>query len=665
MISDLRWRLLLYGILLLVPLAIGLQVYQGVSHLNEEIDDSRDLTIGGDDSVRLEVEYYRMRDGFERLVAGDPTMDFDEAFERFDIVWSRAAGIREAPDFHMFSRESGILQLATALLDVLKEIEPEVERLEPGAEATLADIRAALTVFEDDLAASSIGFAIRRQKRGVEMRDDLSMLVGNIQRMSFAVAVVFTSVFLMVALEALRARRAEFNVRKRERRARFLAQHDALTGLANRALLAQTMKDALDAMRSGGAGFHLLALDLDGFKSVNDTHGHQAGDELLKVIAERLTRVIRQSDMVARLGGDEFAVVLNCCPGNARAAEVAQRMIDTIEQPITISGGTVHLSTSIGIASAPADGDTDEAILRCADVALYEAKAAGRRTFRFFEADMDAMLRRRLHIEAGLRRAIEAAELDVHFQPQIDLASGHVFGVEALVRWNDQSLGPISPGVFIEIAAKSGLIVDLGAWVLECACRRVVAWSERGLKPQLAINLSPIQLHHHNFLAMLDDTLARTGLPMDQLTLEITEDAMVGDNVATTEILTSLRERRITLAVDDFGTGYSNLAYLKRLPIQYLKIDQTFVKDIETDSNDRAIINGIIGLARSLGLKTIAEGVETECQRDFLLAADCHMAQGFLFKPALAETELLTFLESFRNRRPTPGPTNHDRFLVS
>ncbi|MEO1019328.1 MAG: GGDEF domain-containing phosphodiesterase, partial [Pseudomonadota bacterium] len=325
--------------------------------------------------------------------------------------------------------------------------------------------------------------------------------------------------------------------------------------------------------------------------------------------------------------------------------------------PIVVENSELHVSTSIGIASFPNNGYTMEALLRCADVALYEAKAAGRRTFKWFHAEMDEVLHRRQLLETGLRQAFEEDRLELHFQPQVDLSTRHIVGVEALIRWTDPTLGRVSPSVLIEVANQCGLILELGAWIIETACQRAASWAEQGINIQLAVNLSPAQLHHQNFLAMLDEAISRTGFCSRHLTLEITEDLLLQDDDATVEKLNGLRQRGITLAVDDFGTGYSNLGYLKRLPIQYLKIDQTFIRDIETDANDRAIIHGIIGLAKSLGLETIAEGVESENQRHFLLDANCHLAQGFLFAPALPESELFELFADDRELTPlSPRP---------
>lgn len=310
-------------------------------------------------------------------------------------------------------------------------------------------------------------------------------------------------------------------------------------------------------------------------------------------------------------------MVLRPCKSPAIVGEIATRIIEAIEQPIVVGNSEIHVSTSIGVTSSLSNGDTKEALPRCADVALYEAKAAGRRTFRAFEPDMDKELRRRRQLEVGLRQAIEAGDLDLHYQPQVDLASGRIFGVETLVRWTDPVHGTIAPDVLIEIASQCGMIIDLGSWVIETACRRTVSWAEK------------------------------------RADLQIAEDAMIRDNEATLDMLNSLRQRGITLAIDDFGTGHSNLGYLKRLPIQYLKIDRAFIKYIETDSSDRAIIQGIIGLARSLELEAIAEGVETEEQRDFLVAAGCRGAQGFLFEAALPETELLSLLDDSSAQQPS------------
>ena len=639
-----RWRLVIYVGLLLAPILIGIQAYKGVKDLSAGIDSASDLTLGGDDSVRMEVEYYRMRDALERFVAGDPKIDADEVMTRFDIVWSRAHGISTAPNFHQFSTESGIVTHAKALLRVLQMIEPNVEALERGRFDELNDMRAILEGFEQDLAASSISFAIRRQERGVEIREDLGGLLDNISKLGLVITAMILGIVASFVFEAVYARRAEANVRRREERARFLAHHDALTGLANRTRLAQAIEKALGEIRRKSANFYLLALDLDGFKGVNDTYGHHTGDELLQIVANRLLKIFRGDDLVARLGGDEFAVIIRQCPGAETVAEIASRTIAAIEQPVIIDNNTIHVSTSIGIAESPKDGATLQDVLRCADVALYEAKAGGRRAFCFFATEMDEMLLHRRRLESGLRQTMESQSLELHFQPQVDLESGHIFGVEALVRWVDPALGQVAPDTFLEIASQTGLIFDLGSWVMEKACRSAVSWAERGLTLQLAINVSPKQLYHHDFLVILDSILMRTGFPARHLTLEITEDAMVGNDDAALETLVSLRRRGVTLAIDDFGTGYSNLGYLKRLPITYLKIDRTFVKDIESDVSDRAIITGIINLAGSLGLKTIAEGVETEEQRTFLLESNCKMAQGFLFQPPLSEPQLLSLI---------------------
>lgn len=636
------WRLFLYIASLVAPILVGIEIHFAMGRLNQEIIAARQLSIGGSDNARLEVEYYRFRDGIERFVTGDVTIDFDEMLTRFDIVWSRAEGMSKGPELRNFSDEAGLRDTAKKLLNALQVIEPQVEQIRRSDVAELALIRDQLVGFEQPLATGSIKLTQLRQERAVEVRGDLALIVEEIRWMGLIVLVIAVCVIILFFLEAHYARLAQFRLHRREERAQYLAHHDSLTGLANRTLFLDELQSVLRA--KDRPPICLLALDLDGFKGVNDTYGHLVGDELLRVVADRLRKVVDENDLVARLGGDEFAIVLNRYESVDAVSEVSEEIIREISRPILLGGYELHVSTSIGIVRAPEDGETKEVLLRRADVALYEAKDSGRQTVCWFKPEMDEIVKRRQQLEIGLRQAFDEQRLEVYYQPQVDLQTKQIVGVEALARWHDPALGEVAPSEFIGIANHCGLIFDLGNWITETSCRCAASWSRMGVDLPISINLSPAQLHHPEFLTKLDDIIARTGIARHKLTLEITEDLLLHDDNKTLINLLGLQQRGLSLAIDDFGSGYSNMGYLKRLPLQYLKIDQTFIQDIELDQNNQAIIKSITGLANSLDLKTIAEGVESESQRQFLLRSGCRMAQGFLFHAPMSDEGILQLL---------------------
>ena len=410
--------------------------------------------------------------------------------------------------------------------------------------------------------------------------------------------------------------------RRSDERITYLARYDSLTGLPNRTLFNESLRQACEE----GAPFALLYLDLDGFKAINDTLGHALGDALLVAVAGRLRGCLREGDLVARLGGDEF-VVLHLGEPDAAAA-LAQRLIGQVAQPYALGDTPASVGLSIGIAMACDAGRAPEDLLKAADLALYHSKTEGRGTWHFFEPEMARRADVRHALQADLRRAIEGEELIVEFQPIMDLVTGDVTGAEALVRWLHPVRGRISPADFIPIAEESGLIVPLGAWVLRRACREAASWAGTA---RVAVNLSPLQFRDPGLLALVDEVLAETGLSPQRLELEITESVFLDAVDTTLACLHALRERGIHIALDDFGTGYSSLSYLRSFPFDKVKIDQSFIRDLSVNEEAIAIVQAIVGMAGSLGMRTTGEGVETQSQAELLQLTGCSQVQGYLF----------------------------------
>jgi diguanylate cyclase (GGDEF)-like protein/PAS domain S-box-containing protein len=433
--------------------------------------------------------------------------------------------------------------------------------------------------------------------------------------------------------------------RKRaEARESYLAQHDALTGLPNRLLMQDRLQQAIVQARRNSGQVALMFIDLDRFKRVNDSFGHGIGDTVLKQVSVRLSRCLRDSDSLARLGGDEFTVMLPEVPNAQLAGEVAERILSELSQPFIDGDKELHVSASIGISLFPRDGGLPDELVKHADAAMYSAKDSGRNSYRYFTEGLNEEVRERVALESGLRRAIERNELRLYYQPKIDLVSGKVMGAESLVRWQHPTLGLVAPARFIPIAEESGLIVQLGEWVLKSACEQIRAWRGKGVALPVAINMSARQIQRPNLAELVMDIIAACDVDPTLVEIEVTESAIMSDAMTSISTLQRMKSRGIAISIDDFGTGYSSLSYLKRLPLDILKIDQSFVRDITSDYNDAAIVRAIIGLARSLGIKVIAEGVEDDGQLSFLNAYGCNYAQGFLFgKPMDAErfTELI------------------------
>ncbi len=423
------------------------------------------------------------------------------------------------------------------------------------------------------------------------------------------------------------------NTRRKETETRlqFLANHDSLTGMLNRSGMMLRFTEVIAQARASRRRLALMFVDLDRFKAVNDTLGHLAGDRLLKAAAERMCAELGATDIAARLGGDEFTVLLEDPPGSSRAEGLAARVIASMARPFHLNGQEVFVTASIGVARFPEDGEDAATLLQHADVAMYRAKERGRNICRFYTEDMSDHGLEQLMLENSLRRALERGEFELHYQQQIDTTSGRIAGIEALIRWRRPGVGLVPPAAFIELAERNGLIGPIGAWVLREACRQAREWMDAGLDfGRIAVNLSACQFGAGDLLDTIRDALDVTGLPATKLELEITESAIMQNPQEAIELLEGIRAMGVTLAVDDFGTGYSSLASLKQYPLDRLKIDRSFVSGIPEDADDIAITEAIIAVAHKMGLKVVAEGVETEAQLAFLRAAGCDFAQGYL-----------------------------------
>ncbi len=425
-----------------------------------------------------------------------------------------------------------------------------------------------------------------------------------------------------------------------EERFRHLAHHDPLTGLPNRSLLQDQFSQALGRARRSNTNLAILFIDLDRFKTINDSLGHGVGDELLREVAERIRVTVREVDTVARMGGDEFVVLLTDLGDPADAARVAQHILLSLAKVTFIDGHPLHITPSIGISLFPDDGKDFDELLKHADAAMYLAKENGRNGYQFFTSEINAFAHGRLEIETGLRRALENHEFELHYQPQIAIADGTIFGAEALLRWRHPQRGLIMPNDFIPIAEDSGLIVPIGEWVLRTACAQYSQWRRSGMRPfRLAINLSARQLRQKNLPKVVRDILATNSIDASDLELEITETSLMQNTDGAAVALRELKALGVQLSLDDFGTGFSSLSFLRRFPIDILKIDRSFIRDISTDPSDAVLVRAIIDLAHSLGMSTVAEGVETSGQLAFLRTHDCKFAQGFFIsKPLPADT---------------------------
>jgi diguanylate cyclase (GGDEF)-like protein/PAS domain S-box-containing protein len=430
-----------------------------------------------------------------------------------------------------------------------------------------------------------------------------------------------------------------------EERIHYIANHDALTALPNRAMFSDMLNMSIQNGRRYNRGFAVLFIDIDRFKNINDTLGHDAGDRLLQEMGKRLTETVRTSDVVARLGGDEFVVLVQEVLEVKQVASVARKVLSALVHPVTIEGQECRMTASIGICMYPSEAQDEVALMKGADIAMYRAKEDGKNNYKFYSQEMNVHSFERLALETSLRRGIERNEFLLHYQAKLDLRSGRITGVEALVRWQHPDMGMVPPAQFIPLAEETGLIVPLGKWVLHTACAQGVAWRKQGLPPvHIAVNLSARQFADDDLVADIAGALKSTGLPPQLLELELTESMVIQNSERASRVLREIKGMGVRLAIDDFGVGYSSLTHLKRFPIDTLKVDRSFIRDVPGDAEDKAITEAIIAMGKSLNLTVVAEGVETQEQQTFLKEHACDEMQGFFFSkpiPGEAFAELL------------------------
>ncbi|HEX7953655.1 MAG TPA: EAL domain-containing protein, partial [Burkholderiales bacterium] len=445
--------------------------------------------------------------------------------------------------------------------------------------------------------------------------------------------------------------------RKRaEEHIEYLAYHDELTGIPNRAYFQRAFEHTIATSQRQGLNSALMVVDLDRFKNINDIIGHEAGDQLLKQVAARLHTCLRDGDVLARLGGDEFVVLMQDASSLAAVSAVANKLLEATSRPLIIDEQEFLITASIGISTCPHDGTDLQTLLRNGDVAMYRAKESGKNRFQYFSPDMDVHGRERLAIESALGRALERDEFTLQFQPKMQVSTRNVAGMEALVRWRHPEKGLMHPGAFIAIAEETGMIVQLGDWVLGEACRQAQALREAGHGNLcVAVNLSVRQLYDQGFALRVSEALRQSGFPAKNLELEITESMVMRDAEGSISLLQALRDTGVRIAIDDFGTGYSSLAYLKRFPIDCVKIDRSFIQDLPDDRDDASITRSIIAMAHNMKLEVVAEGVETESQLTFLHGYGCDEIQGYLYSEPLDADAFERFLDAHADRAPVPA----------
>jgi diguanylate cyclase (GGDEF)-like protein/PAS domain S-box-containing protein len=453
--------------------------------------------------------------------------------------------------------------------------------------------------------------------------------------------------FIAVAEDIAARKRVEEDLRSQQLRAQYLASHDSLTGLPNRSLLHDRLDHAIAHAHRTKRMVAVMFLDLDRFKLINDTLGHKSGDQLLQTMGARLQEIMREGDTVARLGGDEFVILVEDLANEEEATSIAEKVLSQIAVPAALDGHQLVLSTSVGVSMYPKDSQNAHVLLKQADIAMYQAKEKGGNALRYFDPEMNSHVFHRLAIENGLRRALELDELALRYQPLVDLKTGRIVGMEALVRWNHPEKGLLGPDEFISVAEETGLIIELGECVLRKACQQQQEWQEQGLPGvRMAVNLSAKQFGPRNLVSRVRAVLNETGMDPSLLKLEITETGLMQDVARTQDALLELSAMGIELAIDDFGTGYSSLSYLKTLPIDTLKVDRSFVNDLAVDTDDAAIVSATIRLAHSLGLRVIAEGVETLTQLAFLANQRCDEGQGYYFSLPLVPGDMEDLLRA-------------------
>ncbi|WP_319530934.1 bifunctional diguanylate cyclase/phosphodiesterase [uncultured Cohaesibacter sp.] len=662
-----QFKLLVLTYLSAVGLLLVLEISQfnKTENLRGQIEASYEMTSGRDEGLRLELDYRRFQTALSNYVLSDTDQSarqgsefvtHEELMNWFDIFWSRIFSVTQIEYDIVELQQPALKSKLNNLRQTMMNIDQLVTNLTPGDFKSYRSIRDALNDHDELISTFASAVTRDRMSKAERLQSNLTGALASMDTLLVSSGIGGALLLTLFGTEAFRARNEEQKTREREARVRFLAQHDPLTGLRNRSYLNEKVAAYIRESDLDGRNFHLLLLDLDKFKDVNDTFGHPMGDRLLKKAAARLTNIFASAeDIVSRLGGDEFAILMR--GSREEAEQAAQRIIRELSASFEIAGHDIRISTSVGVSSYPQLSGSVEDLMRDADLALYEAKNQGRQTFAFYEPSMSVAIKYRMLLEGDLRRALASDDgmgLEVYYQPQVSLREGEqdrgIIGVEALVRWFHPKRGQIPTMEFIDIAETAGLIDELSDWIIHQACEDVVLWHQAGFMINLSVNLSPLQLNNPQLPEELLQHLDKCGFDPNYLTLEITESTDVRDTQAAAAMLSRLADKGISLAMDDFGTGYSNLGYLKSLPLHTLKIDRSFVMLLEENEEDRKLVRGIINLAQGMGLKVVAEGVENEQQVTFLCEEKCDVAQGYHFGRPMHKLGILSMLEESRTR---------------
>ena len=520
------------------------------------------------------------------------------------------------------------------------------------AASKMLDARLKTTGYEFTLTRLDVAEEIRQGDERIGLLVLRYSLTPFYRKLAGHAAVILGVALGALLLVQLFLARMKSTVNRAERFLDYLAFYDPVTSLLNRRGFNMRLAEAIEQAREEGGEIGLILMDLDNFKVVNDTMGHVFGDEILRMVGQRLLSLSRSTDTACRIGGDEFVVIMRQRDDSPHdMAGIANRVIALLADPFKHQEHEFFLTASVGCSVYPRDAEDAETLMRKADTAMYYAKLEGKNTYSLFRPEMDAAAQKRLTLEKSLRRALEGAEFEMHYQPQIELKSGRIVGVESLLRWTHPEMGPISPADFIPVAEESGLIVDIGKWILRHACQQMAQWRAAGLEPmRMAVNLSARQFKDQGLMSTVNAALTQSGLSPLLLEIEITEGILMENVQSNVRLLQHFRQAGISISIDDFGTGYSSLSYLKRFPLNHVKVDRSFVHDIPGEGE--AFVTAIIAMAHSLGLTVIAEGVETEAQRRFLLAAGCDIAQGYYFARPTPAAEVEAVLREGRIIRP-------------